>query len=64
MKYFISPTGSVLGVENPVVLAQMENHPESYTPCDKDGKPLKAVAETPKKVEDEEKVKAPKKAKA
>ena len=55
-KYFIAKsTGSVLAVNEDVKVGQGKNatllvdqyskRPEKYTPCDKDGKPLKAVKE-------------------
>ncbi len=49
MKYFVSPAGSILGVENAEVLAQMESHPESYAPCDEFGNPLKTDSKPTKK---------------
>jgi hypothetical protein len=53
-KYFIAKaTGSVLEVNEKVMVGegknatplykQYESRPENYTPCDKDGKPLKAA---------------------
>lgn len=54
MKYFkLKANGVVLGVDESVktgdksqtsILSQYESRPELYTPCDKDGNPLKATA--------------------